>query len=150
MTTGKRFDDERIEAEWQAQERALEQERRGAPGDAGTPRERRYRALARVLAEPPLPGLPPDFAAVVARQARALDAAQEAREQRFERRLMAALWSLLAVAVVGVAVFYGAELVAILRAGPAASPATASWLCVLLGAIGMSCVWQRLQARHTR
>ena len=150
MTIDKRFDDERNEGEWLAQERALEQERRGAPGNEGTARERRYRVLARVLAEPPVRDLPSDFAATVARRAHALDAAQEVREQRFERRLIAALWSVLALAVIGVAAMYGEELAAILRPGQASSPSSVAWLSVLLGAIGMSYLWQRLQAGRPR
>lgn len=150
MTINKRFDAERIEDEWQAQERALELERRGVPGNEGTARERRYRVLARALAESPARQLPPDFAALVAREAHMLDAAQEAREQRFEKRLIVALWSALALAVVVVAALYGEQLAALLHPGQASSPAAASWLAVLLGAIGMSYLWQRVQARRAR
>jgi len=150
MTIDKRFDAERIEDEWQAQERALEQERRGVPGNEGTSRERRYRVLARVLAEPSVAQLPVDFAATVAREARTLDAAQEAREQRFEKRLIVTLWSVLALAVVVVAALYGEQLAALLRPGQASSPSAAPWLFVLLGAIGMSYLWQRVQIRRAR
>ena len=150
MIIDKRCDDDPNEGEWQAQERALRQERLGAASDEGTPRERHYRLLARVLAEQPAENLLPDFAASMARQVAALDAAEEARERQFERRLIVAMWSMLALAVIGVAIVYGNEIVTALRPGQTSSPASPQWLCVLLGCIGVSWLAQRLRPNNSR
>lgn len=151
MTIGERFDDDFDAGEWQAQEHALRQERAGVPGNAGTARERGYRLLARALAEPPAETLPADFAVTMARQARTLETVEDAREQQFERWLIVAMWSVLVLAVVGVAIVYADQLVAALRAGQASSSLPpAQWLYALLGCIGASGLAQRLRPKPSR
>jgi hypothetical protein len=116
--------DDAAEREWQAQERAMRRERQGEDATLGDARERRYRLLDRVLREPPAAELPADFAASVAREARVLDARADARDRRFERRLVAAMWSVLAVVTAGVLGLYGRQLSATVSIGAAQG----SWL----------------------
>lgn len=97
-----RFDDPRARAEWDAQERALREERLGVPvGDDARVAE--YRLLARALRHPPLDAVPYDFAAQVARRA----AAGPAFDERLEGWLLRGLVALFAVAAVAVAGAYG-------------------------------------------
>ena len=148
MTIGERFDDDFDEGEWQAQEHALRQERADVRANAGTARERSYRLLARALAEPPAETLPADFAATMARQVRMFEAAEDAREQQFERWLIVALWSVLVLAVLGVAMVYADQLVAALRLGQAASSLPpAQWLYTLLGCVAASALAQWLRPK---
>ena len=59
------------EREWQAQERALQDARRGAPATPGDPLAARHRQVADALRVPPADLLPADVAERVARQAEA-------------------------------------------------------------------------------
>lgn len=92
------------EHEWQLQERALREERAGAP----VPDERdldAYRQVARALRQPlHAEGLPAGFAAQVAALAQARAAFPESR---LEQWLLHALLALLAVAGAGAFVLYG-------------------------------------------
>lgn len=73
MSTRRDFDDEREQREWDAQERALREERSGTRA-AGDPAVAQYRLVARALREPSFPAVPHDFAArtaaLVEREAR--------------------------------------------------------------------------------
>jgi hypothetical protein len=154
MTIDPRCDGDFNEDEWLAQERGLSLERRGAPSRAGSARERRYRLLARTLAEQPDAHLSPDFAAMVAHEARTLRAVEDAREQRFEKRLIAAMWIILALAVATSALFYSDELIAALRLRQYGASLDTPWLFALLACMGISCVAQwlplELFRRNTR
>jgi hypothetical protein len=137
------------EAEWQAQERALRLERANGPGNTGAPRERQYRLLARVLAEPARETLAFDFAAMVARQARALDAAAEERDRQFESRLLIAIAAFMVVSFAAIGVAYGEEiLLAAQSTGPGLFALT-PWTLAMLGCVGLTFVAQRLRIpRH--
>lgn len=97
-----RFDDPRARAEWDAQERALREERLGVPVGPD-PRVAEYRLLARALRHPPLDAVPVDFATQVARRA----AAGPAFDERLEGWLLRGLVTLFAVATLAVAGLYG-------------------------------------------
>lgn len=120
--------------EWLAQEAALEQERCGlAP--ATDPLIASYRRIARVLAEPPMPALPLDFARSVARR---IDQHAE-MDARFEQWLVIALLGVMAIGGIIVATLYGEVW---LRAGigilPGSGSGTMQWLMLLSACVGMS------------
>ena len=131
------------EKEWLAQEAAFDNERCGlAHGD--DPLVAGYRRIARVLAEPPVPTLPADFARSVARRIHEhaeLDA-------RFEQRLVLALFAAMAIAAVIVAAIYGDTWV---QAGVSILPNRGSgsiqWLLLLSACIGMSWITTALRRR---
>jgi hypothetical protein len=81
---------QREQREWEAQERAVSEERSGAPS-TGDRNVDAYRIVARALRTPPLAPLPSDFAARTAARARALRAANEQVEVWLERGLLALL-----------------------------------------------------------
>ncbi len=145
MTIDERIDGDPADGEWQAQERALRRERVRAPLEQGTPREQRYRLVARMLAEPPVENLPIDFAASVARVARAQEAVVMARERRFENRLTVALSAVLAVAAIGVMVLYGKQLVAAWAPLSHTSSTVTEWVYVVIGCMGLSLLLQHLR-----
>lgn len=97
------FDDPRTRSEWDAQERALREERLGVPVGADA-RVAEYRLLARALRHPPLDAVPYDFAAQVARRA----AAGPAFDERLEGWLLRGLVALFALAAIAVVGAYGA------------------------------------------
>ena len=80
----------REQREWEAQERALYEERSGAPS-TGDRHVDVYRLVARALRAPPLAPLPSDFAARTAGRVRALRATGEQVEIWLERALVALL-----------------------------------------------------------
>ncbi len=108
------FDDPAVQREWALQERARQEERRGAPMAADDPRLGEYRLLARALRTPAMEPVPEDFAAQVARRVEAASAVSD----RFEQWLQQALLAALAFAAIGVAM--GAE--------PQWWPGLAEWL----------------------
>lgn len=132
------FDDDAREREWQAQERALQAERRGDPaGD--DPRQQRYRLLARALRQPPAATLPADFAARVAAQLEPAAAAPAPAGGRFESVLLAALVGTFAVAAIVVLVRYGPAWLPTFRTLlPAGDPQALRWLLALAGCLGLS------------
>ncbi len=86
------FDTEREQREWEAQERALREERSGAP-DSGAADVAQYRLVARALRAPQLSPLPADFAARTAAQAAlGSHAGGERLEVWLERGLIALLF----------------------------------------------------------
>ncbi|MEO8010475.1 MAG: hypothetical protein ABI650_02400 [Dokdonella sp.] len=93
------------EYEWQAQEIALDAERRQRDRAGDDPLVARYRLIAAALAQPPAQQLPADFAAQVTR---AVCAPVEI-DTRFEQRLQGILVATLAVGAAVVALIYGAE-----------------------------------------
>ena len=145
MTIDERIEDDPADGEWQAQERALRRERVRAPLEQGTARERRYRLVARMLAEPPVANLPIDFAASIARVARAQDAVVIARERRFENRLTVALSVVPAIAALGAMVLYGKQLAAALAPIAQTSSTVTSWVYVVIGCVGLSFLLQHLR-----
>ena len=84
------LESKREQREWEAQERALYEERSGAPSK-GDRTVDTYRLVARVLRNPPLAPLPSDFVARTAARARALRAVGEHVEIWLERGLVALL-----------------------------------------------------------
>lgn len=139
------FDHPRVQREWQAQERAVREERLGLPlargDDADGARVAGYRLLARALRHPPLERPPADFAAQVARHVQA----GPAFEERVERWLLRALLAVLALAAVGVAALYGAAWWPALAAFPQALPAGAgAWASALLACLALSWLLQGL------
>lgn len=84
------LENERGQREWEAQERALHEERSGAPSTHDRSVDA-YRFVARALRCPPLTPLPSDFAARTAARARAARAANEHVEIWLERGLVALL-----------------------------------------------------------
>ena len=97
-------DTARRDAEWQAQEQALRDERAGAPLQAGDARRGEYRLISRALRHPPLDPVPYDFARTVA--ARAVRVADV--DDRLERVLLRALVGVMTVAGAVIAAMYGA------------------------------------------
>lgn len=126
------------EREWQRQELALQQEREGRPagGDAAT---QAYRLLARGLAQPLVPELPPDFARRVARLA------ERARlpDGRLEQQALLVCLGLFAL-LAGYAVFVqGAGWLAQLRTlVPALDGGGARWALLALVCAGAA-YWPR-------
>lgn len=133
------------EKEWLAQEAAFDNERRGvALGD--DPLVAGYRRIARVLAAPPVPTLPADFARSVARKIHE----HVEIDTRFEQRLVIALFAAMAVAAVIVATIYGDIW---LQAGICILPSRGSgaiqWLLLLSTCIGMSWITTAPKRRST-
>lgn len=138
---------EAIEREWQAQERALERERRGLAAADDEARVRRYRVLARALREPPPETLPADFARRVAAQAEAIAAAKDEVTPRFERRLMQALVAAFGLSVGAVIALYGTDwLPQTAEITAAMHKLTDRWLLALLGCVGLSVLARRVEA----
>jgi hypothetical protein len=105
MSSGRDFDSEREQREWDAQERALAAERDGGAAGGDVAFEQ-YRLVARALRTPQLAVLPLDFAAQTAARARhEARVANETVEVWLERGLV------LLLLIVGAAVIrgYGAE-----------------------------------------
>ena len=91
MSSGRDFDNEREQREWDAQERALRAERSGS-ADVGTADVAQYRLIARALRTPELDALSMDFAAQTAARARSeVHVANESVEVWLERGLVALL-----------------------------------------------------------
>ena len=110
--------------EWQAQERALREERLNL---AGGDRATGYRRVARALRAPIPMDLPADFARQLARQA-----GVASLDLRLERWLLLASCVVLAVAVPAALARYGATWVEVAVAVfPALSQAAPGWLLAL-------------------
>ena len=129
----------RLEAEWLAQERALEQERRGLPLDPADSRLAEYRLIARALRTPAMEPVPYDLAAQIVRHVEGTPAAGELLE-RWLLRVLAMVFAVAAIAVVGA---YGAQwLPAFARMWPTLSPQSADWAGLLVGCLAVSLAWQ--------
>lgn len=97
-------------ADWQAQERALDQLRRGAPL-SGVGRVDAYRAVFQAVAQAPRSGPPADFAAVTAR------AVREAQIDEYIERWMIRITGL--IAVIAVLIYAGPMLLDSVRTSTA-------------------------------
>lgn len=132
--------------EWQAQERALQDERNGvAPGD--DPLQARYRLIARALRQPLPHALPEDFAVQVA--ARALGRAVHAPpDLRVEQRLVRALVAVLALSAAVAVAWYGPQW---LQAITVLLPGAAlNWTLALTACVAVSWSFDLLHRREKR
>lgn len=127
------------EREWQAQERALQEERLHLAGD---PRLASYRRIARALRQPLPDALPADFARRLAAQV-----GQVPLDMRFEQGLVRGLALALALSGAVVAAMYGqAWLPAMLAVLPASSsPNAMHWLLAVVACMGMSWAFDQLR-----
>ena len=132
------------EREWQAQERALHDERIGAaPGD--DPLLAHYRRVARVLRQPMPQALPDDFAARVAARARPR-AAHAPLDLRIEQRLVRVLVAVLALSSAVAVAWYGQQWVqAITMLLPGAA---LNWTLALTACVGLSWSFGLLHRRE--
>ncbi|TWI10260.1 hypothetical protein [Aerolutibacter ruishenii] len=137
MNTGPRdtppTDDARREAEWQAQEQALRDERTGAPSQAGDARRAEYRLIGRALRHPPLDPVPYDFArTLAARVSRVPDS-----DDRLERMLLRVLVGVMVVAGAVIGTVYGAAWwPAVTAALPLPAGELPRWLLALAACAG--------------
>ena len=134
----------REEREWQAQERALHDERIGAaPGD--DPLQAHYRLVARALRQPWPHALPDDFAARVAARAR-LQAAHAPPDLRIEQRLVRGLVAVLALSAAVAVAWYGQQW---LQAITVLLPGAAlNWTLALMACVGSSWSFGLLHRRE--
>jgi len=144
-------EDEQIEREWDAQERALEQERRSANAPSDPVDVQRYRLIARALRQPPMEGLPADFARRVAARAGEIVPAADGVSTRFEWRLLQGMIGAFGLAAAAITVMHGADW------QPALSEAAHQvrflgerWLLALLACVGASIAAQRAGLQRSR
>ena len=135
------------EREWSAQERALHEERIGAPMSED-PLLAAYRDVARALRAPLPDGLPADFAATVAARCRA-EHARARVDTRLEQQVQRLLLATLAVAAIAVVALYGGQW---LRASADALPlfdssVARNWLGALAACLALSWAMGVLRAR---
>lgn len=129
----------RQEAEWQAQERALEHERRGLPLDAADPRVAEYRLIARALRNPAMEPVPADLAAQIVQHVSAAQGLGE-RVEHWLLRILGVVLALVAMAAVAV---YGASWTpAFAEVVPRWSASSGDWSGVLIGCLAVSLAWQ--------
>lgn len=128
------------EREWRLQERACREAPAGLASDDSVDAIQ-YRRIAEALRRPPTDGLPPEFAADLARRVApgVLDAVSE---WRFERILLRALVAAFALGALGVLGVYGTTLVAMARA--AAGGNGLSWAVAVAACAGLSWAFDRL------
>jgi hypothetical protein len=125
--------------EWRAQERALEQERRGLPLDAADSRLAEYRLIARALRTPAMEPLPFDLAAQIVQ--RVADA--QMFGERVERWLLRGLMGALVVAAMVVVDAYGASWwPAFTALWPASSTQASDWSVLVAACLAISLAWQ--------
>ena len=125
--------------EWQAQERALQEEGSNAPA-THDPLVARYRVIARALRQPLPAALPDDFAERVAARV-----AHAKLDTRVEQGLMRALVALLALSGAVVAAVYGAGWVqAIATVLSPLSGTAANWMLALAACVAMTWSLQAL------
>ncbi|SDZ21160.1 hypothetical protein SAMN04487939_12312 [Lysobacter sp. yr284] len=105
--------------EWALQERAREDERRGAPMSEDEPRLAQYRLLSRALRAPPMEPIPYGFAEQVARRAQAAAEAGDGIERWLQRLLLLGLVVASASLIVGGATDWLAGVDAAVRRLPA-------------------------------
>jgi hypothetical protein len=135
--------------EWEAQERALQEERTrataaeaGKAGSDGT-LVRTYRVLARLLGQPIENGLPPDFAADVARIAR--EQQRAAARASVESTVARALGAAFVAAVVVFSLMNGEQWLALVDFDSTA----VQWLLAAAGCVGLTTLIPS-RARRTR
>lgn len=141
MNTRNPFDNE-AQREWDVQERALRDERGGLAVTSDDAALADYRRIARAL-RTPLPPVPADFAADVARAAPATPAADG---ERLERGLLRGLFMLLALSMLAVGGYFGGEWLRALSQLVARTPVNAGhWLLALLACVALSWMLQHLR-----
>ena len=130
--------------EWQAQERALHDERTGAaPSD--DPLQAHYRLVARALRQPLPHALPHDFAVRLAARA-LLQAAHAPPDLRIEQRLVRALIAVLALSAAVAVAWYGQQW---LQAITVLLPGAAlNWTLALMACVGLSWSFDLLRRRE--
>lgn len=132
-------DHDRDEREWQAQERALQQERQGLPPGHDDPQAAGYRPVVRALREPVPDSLPADFAQRVAERVLRLADRRAAMDLRLERNLMRGLVAALVLGGLFALVYYGGTLWRPLAASVSASSSLAgTWLVPTLACVALS------------
>ena len=132
-------DADRNEREWQAQERALQQERHGQAPGRDDPLADGYRPVVRALLEPVPDALPADFARRVAERALRLAEHRAALDLRLEQNLMRGLVAALVLGGLFALAYYGGTLWRPLAAGVAASSSpAAAWLLPALACVALS------------
>jgi hypothetical protein len=137
------------QSEWEAQERALREERQGAAAASGDARVAAYRLIARVLRDPPLAPPPEDFAA---RTAARVELAARILDDRVELWLQRALLGLLVLGGAAATVVYGGEwlrAVAVRMAERADLGALtgAGWALAVAACVGLSAAVERFARR---
>lgn len=138
---GKHAVDKHDDQEWQAQERALQEERLGS-GASDDPLVAHYRLVARALRQPMADGLPADFA----RQVAARLAHAPPLDTRLEQGLMRGLAVLLALSgAVMVALNGPAWWQAFVAYLPASSGVALDWTLVLATCVGLSWALEQLR-----
>ncbi|HZX77401.1 hypothetical protein [Lysobacter sp.] len=129
----------RHDEEWRAQERALQQERRGLPLDPADSRLAEYRLIARALRTPAMEPLPFDLAAQIVQ--RVADA--QMFGERVERWLLRGLMGALVVAAMVVVDAYGASWwPAFAALWPASSTPSSDWSVLVVACLAISALWQ--------
>ena len=83
--------DPAVAREWRLQERAMRDERAGAPMEADDPRLAQYRLLSRALRAPVMEPIPYGFAEQVARRAQTATQGHDRLERWLQQGLLAAL-----------------------------------------------------------
>jgi hypothetical protein len=136
------------EREWQAQERALHNERAGIAMPDDDALGKAYQPIAQALRQPPALALPADFANQVARiaQSRPLQASVDGR---FERLLITMLGVALGISAVVMGMTYGADW---LRASASLLPqsggrTSVTWALSLCACMGLSWLIEQLHQR---
>lgn len=143
------FADDRAEREWQAQERALADQRAGRA--TNEPQLHAYRLIARVASEPPSLQLPADFARRTAHAAVADALAQDARlnEDHLERNLLVVLIAAMGLGGIAVLLLFARTWLPAFGATAAVLGSPWPWaLAVCLGLSGLSAHWQRQSLRR--
>jgi len=103
MNTKSTFDDDNVRREWEAQERAIHEERRMA-STSDDVRVAQYRFIARALRHPPIDSLPANFAY---RTAAWIEGLADVADDRFESTLQRALIVLMVIGSVGTMILFG-------------------------------------------
>lgn len=135
---------ERMRREWDAQERAILEERAGAAQNDGRVDE--YRLLARVLRNPPIDPIPDDFASRMAVQAEGRNVASE----RLEAWLQAGLLALLGAGSIGTVVFVGLRWPQLLDylVPESATGSVPVWVGAILACMALSSLIDRFLRRN--
>jgi hypothetical protein len=146
MSESQGFGSERERREWEAQERALQQERLGLEVDGREARVGEYRLIARALRDPPLDPIPDDFAARIAARAKR----ERVADDRFEAWLQNGLLGLLAAAGVGTAAAFGGQWLPVLGIVifESAARRVASWGAAILVCIAISSALEHWRRRR--
>lgn len=142
------FDRDDHEREWQAQERALRDERLRTDVHETDPRAAGYRLIARALRQPPPDLLPADFARQLA-----ASAGHVPLDTRLERWLVRLLTgAMLASGLVSVLLYGPGWWDAVVGSVPQASATTINWIGAVGACMGGSWLLERMRevATHDR